>query len=439
MLISFTLENYRSFKDRHMVICQPDEKIKMHKENILQTKNADILKVISIFGHNASGKSNIIKALHVLQRFLGYDNDLKELLNQLYEPFLYDDIMRTKPTYFEVELLINNKVVRYNIEFDNKEILSEELIEINQNGEETVILKSSKDEFYYDTSNCKYFDELGKTSDNNKLSVDMMDMMKNDFIVSLVSNSDFKFRTLLTLKDKLALHIKEWFLTKLIILRNSNEFIELLMLPSHKQYGELFLSDKQNNETNKTMKNRILDFISGADLAIKYIFSKEEENVRGNKSYRFFSQHTVFKQDGTYDTIPMNFFETESTGTQRLFMLSKEIINIISNGGMLVIDELDKNLHPLLVFYVVQYFNSPITNPKGGQLLFTTHNSELLDFGDLRDDQVLFVYKNRKECSSIYPLFKYKVNHEVSLSKLYLFGSFGAIPKLPTGFNIGEK
>ncbi|WP_242349335.1 AAA family ATPase [Mucispirillum schaedleri] len=439
MLISFTLENYRSFKERHMVICQPDEKIKMHKENILQTKNADILKVISIFGHNASGKSNIIKALNVLKKLLSYDNDLKELLKQVYEPFLYDDVMKNKPTYFEIELLINNKLVRYSIEFNNKEILSEKLIEINQNNEESIILQSSEIEFYYDVYNCKYVDEIGKSSKNNKLNIDMLDKIKQDFISSLVSNSDFKFKTLLTLKDKIALPIKEWFLNKLIILHNSNEFIELLMLPSHKQYGELFLSDKQNSDTNKTIKNKILDFVSGADLAIKYIFSKKEENVRGNKSYHFFSQHTVFKQDGTYDTMPMSFFETESTGTQRLFMLSKEIINVISNGGILVIDELDKNLHPLLLFYVVQYFNSSLTNPKGSQLLFTTHNSELLDFGDLRADQILFVSKNRKEFSSIYPLFKYKINHDVSLSNLYLFGSFGAIPKLPTGFNIGEK
>lgn len=436
MLISFTLENYRSFKDRHMVICQPEDSIKTQMDNILKTKNADLLKVISIFGHNASGKSNIIKALNTLKILISYDDNIKDILKQIYEPFLYDDVMRNKPTYFEIELLINNKLVRYSIEFNGERILSEELIEINQNNEETVILQSAKD-FYYDIDNCKYVDEIIKSNENDKLDLSMLNKIKTNFILSLVSNAEFKFRTLLAIKDKIALPIKEWFINKLIILHNDN--IERLMLPTSKQYGELFLSDKQNSDINKNMKNRILNFISGADLAIKYIFSKEEASIRGNKLYRFFSQHTVFKQDGTCDTIPMSFFETESTGTQRLFILSKEIVNVIVNGGVLIIDELDKNLHPLLVFYFVQYFNSTTTNPKGSQLLFTTHNSELLDLGYLRADQILFVSKNRKEYSSIYPLFKYKINQDISLSKAYLFGSFGAIPKLPIGFNIGEK
>lgn len=443
MLISFTIENYRSFKERHRVICQPCEEINKFQDNIYETESCDILKVISIFGHNASGKSNIIKALQAMKLLICYDGNIEDILEYIYRPFSYNEEMQNKPTFFEIDLLINNRIIRYGITFDKNKVYNEELYEFCDN-EKIQVLKSNKEELSYDMKYSGYLKKVltDVSSDNNIGNAKQFDMIRQllekNIVDSMIKRSDFKFRGLLNVKDELALAVKNWFTKKLVIIDDEHYRFGSSLFMNNGRYGELFLTDKQIPEDNKKLKNRIIKFISDADLSIKYIFSKEQIDNRG-KSYSYFSQHNLFKEDGSLETINMDFFQTESQGTQRLFTLSKEIINVIDNGGLLVVDELDRNLHPLLLSYVVQYFNSGEKNGNRGQLLFTTHASELLDIGNLREDQVLFVSKDYEECSSIYPLFKYDISEVTSLSKAYLFGSFGAIPILPVGYNFGEK
>lgn len=481
MLISFTLENYRSFKDRHKIICIPRNKLKKYPNNIQNNKQCNYLKVISLYGANASGKSNIIKALRSMYDLLCYEKEFDKVLAKAYEPFAYDESMKKKPTFFEVELLLDNKIVKYNIQFDRNKIYSENLEEYVDD-KYIKILSYSDHNFYYDIKYSDYTSSLIKdlktnknsqndndkqqsallkllTSDNNESisqlktvlkipdDVDVKGIIQN-FTISfsirpIVKKSVLKFRGLINVEDKIAINIQKWFIDKLIILDIEFDNIAKVMMMLEESYGEVLLDDQNKKEQlnlDKNLKKRINRFISDADLSIKYVYSKKNES--GHLLYNFFSQHNIIKEDGSIGTTSMDFFQSESVGTQRLLAFSYHIMETIDNGGLLLVDELDRSFHPLLVSYIISYFNSPDTNPKGGQLIFTTHASELLRISKLRLDQILFVSKDGMEHSDIYPLYKYKSEsddeQQYNLADEYLFGRFGGIPILPSGHNFGE-
>lgn len=481
MLISFTLENYRSFKDRYKIICIPSNKLKKYPNNIQNNKQCNYLKVISLYGANASGKSNIIKALRSMRNLLCYEKEFNMVLAKEYEPFAYDESMKDKPTFFEVELLLNSQIVKYSIKFDKNKV-HEEFLEEYIDDKYEKILSYTEHDFYYDIKYSDYSSALIKdlkinedSKDNNKQQstlfkilinnnkesvselktslnipdeIDLQAIVQNfagSFTIRpIVKKSLLKFRGLVNVDDKIAINIQKWFMHKLTILDvEFDNMAKDIMRFGSLSFGEILLeTQKDLVNSDKSLKNRIIHFISDADLSIKYIYSKKNISGTSNKSYDFFSQHKFYKKDGTVETTPMNFFQSESIGTQRLLAFSYHIIDTIDNGGLLLIDELDRSFHPLLVSYIISYFNSPDTNPKGGQLIFTTHASELLRISKLRLDQILFVSKDGMEHSDIYPLYKYKSesddDKQYNLADEYLFGRFGGIPILPSGYNFGE-
>lgn len=127
---------------------------------------------------------------------------------------------------------------------------------------------------------------------------------------------------------------------------------------------------------------------------------------------------------------------SESAGTNRLFDLVYLIVNALKDGSPLIIDELDRALHPLITKYIIELFNSAKTNPNGAQLIFTTHDTNLLSSKIFRRDQIWFVEKDKTESSDLYCLAEFKdaegvkVRNDRSFEKDYIQGRYGAIPYL---------
>jgi len=124
-------------------------------------------------------------------------------------------------------------------------------------------------------------------------------------------------------------------------------------------------------------------------------------------------------------------------GTQRLFALAGPVLDILERGQFLVVDELESSLHPYLVGQLIDLFHDPRRNAKGAQILFSTHNTNLLDLKRFRRDQIWFVQKDASEASSLEPLSDYKVRNMLSLEKAYLQGRFGGVPILPQAVSNG--
>jgi len=139
----------------------------------------------------------------------------------------------------------------------------------------------------------------------------------------------------------------------------------------------------------------------------------------------------VFMQHQVKENITISFpIEEESSGTQRFFALSGPLNEVLKNGWTLFIDELDASLHPLLVRYLISLFHNPVSNPKGAQLIFNTHDTTLMDCCLFRRDQIWFVEKDNNGCSHLYPLLDFSPRKDEALAKGYLMGRYGAIPFL---------
>jgi AAA15 family ATPase/GTPase len=125
-------------------------------------------------------------------------------------------------------------------------------------------------------------------------------------------------------------------------------------------------------------------------------------------------------------------FGDESRGTQALFGLAGQVVKTLADGGILCVDELDASLHPLMAVEIVKLFNDPKNNPHGAQLLFNTHDTNILEYAELRRDQIWFTEKDKSGATHLYPLTDYKARKEENIKRGYLQGRYGAIPFLET-------
>jgi uncharacterized protein len=139
--------------------------------------------------------------------------------------------------------------------------------------------------------------------------------------------------------------------------------------------------------------------------------------------------HQKFDSDGNYISFErFNLEAQESEGTQKIFALSGTLVDTLNNGKVLIFDELDARLHPLISLAIVQLFNSNKTNPNNAQLIFMTHDTNLLSNKLFRRDQVWFTEKNRYGATDLYSLAEYKVRNDASFESDYIKGRYGAIP-----------
>lgn len=163
-------------------------------------------------------------------------------------------------------------------------------------------------------------------------------------------------------------------------------------------------------------KNQILSFLQKCDIAVNDIHQSENKDL--------FFQHRVGSRNFY---IP---FISESLGTQRLFTIAGPILDVLQRGELAIVDELESSLHPLLVRRLLDLFHDPNVNTKGAQLVFTTHNTQLLDQSTFRRDQIWLVEKDSSEATRLVPLTEFQIRKDLSLEKAYLDGRFGAIPIL---------
>ena len=144
---------------------------------------------------------------------------------------------------------------------------------------------------------------------------------------------------------------------------------------------------------------------------------------------KIISSHRQFDEEGRESgNVSFPFNKNESEGTIKYFSLAYPIIDALDNGKRVIVDELDSKLHPLLVRKIIMLFNSSTTNPKGAQLLFTTHDTYLLGAGLLRRDQVWFTQKDGLGATSLYSLAEYKVRSNAAFDRDYINGRYGATP-----------
>lgn len=418
MLLEFTVENYRSIYEKKTLTLEADMALKECCEsNRFEYNKYNLLRTISIYGANSSGKSNIISAMQkmsicVLSSIRLNDNDELD-----FDPFLLIE-NNSKPTMFEVIFLKGNYCYRYGFRYNLNRIIDEWLFrKTTPRSKEQIMFIRSKDGIYVDDSN--FSEGVGyeeKTNDNR-------------LFMSLCQQ----------LGGQISRDVINWFQSEFNVISglNNNEYKSFTKLLFHKKEE----SSKEALEFFKKLKlgfNKIITHVEepviphNVPTELRALLQKQ---LQGKKSIELDSVHNLYSNKGKIiGTINFSFEERESSGTNKLFDLSGPIFDTLYNGSVLVIDELDAKMHPLISQYIIELFNKSETNPHNAQLIFTTHDTHLLSQKILRRDQVWFTEKDAKEQTDLYSLIDLvlpdgtKPRNDANYEKNYIAGRYGAIP-----------
>ena len=439
MLLRFTVENFKSLRDRAVLSMIPS-KVSRHKDHVISAKNRNdigALKTSIIYGANASGKSNLIKAMRHAQLLITEGKRAGQSLP--YDPFKLDKDTKSYPSRFEFEIKCNDVNYAYGFIADHKIIHEEWLFQIDKSQEHPIYERSAKG---IDLSGL--LKQAKSEEDKNFLNFTHLGTPENRlFLFECFERNIFKQLSYLTcLQD-----VFSWFRDKLKIL-----------FP-HSKYHGLEMELYEENKTSRHLTNILNDFDTGVsglklnsidfenetDLPIEFkeriaeelednevIFITTHENrfqiVRNKQgeivAHKLMASHI----DSDGDEVLFDLTQ-ESDGTQRLLDLAPGLIELMHKDYVYVIDELDRSLHPDITTTLVSSFLSR-TCGNNSQLIVTTHETSLLNLDLLRRDEIWFTSKNKQGSSKVYSLEEYKPRFDKDVRKAYLSGRFGAIPQI---------
>jgi uncharacterized protein len=415
MLVEFTVKNFRSIKDEQVLSMVKAKSDELECSNsFLPDAPASIPLVRSsaIYGANAAGKSNVIKAMMAMESIVrksasaNQEGDMFQVT-----PFLFDKVSSKQPSEFEMVFI--SEGVRYQYGFT---VFSTHVVE-----EWLIAYPKGRPQRWFS----RVFNEKTKLSEY-KYS-DYLSGQKSVWQNATRSNALF-LSTAIQLNSKQLKPVFDWFKNK-------------LRPTDVTGWGAGYTGSLCEEEETKT---RVLEFLRGADFDIHDIkVEKEKFNsknlsddipsslresiIKEMKDADIIDISTIHKTKSG-DFIPLEF-EDESDGTKKFFSFVGPWIDTLNKGYILVIDELHANLHPKMVRYLVDLFHNVKTNPNNAQLIFTTHETSILNQDVFRRDQVWFCEKDDYQATSLYPLTDFSPRKDrENIEQGYLSGRYGALP-----------
>lgn len=420
MIIDFYLKNYASFKEEQhfsLLATTKKEKFEGSELNIATQPNGlRLLKTAVLYGANASGKSNFLKSFDVLKQLVFSIGNIENSNSKLrINRFLLCKETKNEPTLIEISFLIKDTIYRYGVELSDELILSEWLYKKHKR--ETLV-------FYREG---KKLDTLEKQTIINE--VWKKKMVRDDTLLLTIAAQFNDPLSDMILKEFLKINV-----------------ISGIYDANYKDFTIDLFSNKEEN-----YKDEIIELLKLADFGIENLSTREEAGETVSVSFKgndnkapiihreaaniknLLTTRKVYSDKGKHiGEIEMSFNKYESEGTQKFFHLLGPILLSLKKGQLLVIDELDTKLHPLLTKQIIRLFRNPKTNPNNAQLIFATHDINLLEAKLFRRDQIWFTEKDRFGASQLLPLsdFKKGVRNDEKISKRYMEGRYGAVPYL---------
>ncbi|KZL50624.1 AAA family ATPase [Nodularia spumigena] len=420
MLIEFSIGNYRSFKDKvtfSMVaanIVAKDPKIDENNTFAVDDK-LTLLKSAAIYGANASGKSNLAKAISFMKWFMINSSKETQSTEEIgVEPFRLSTETETEPSLFEIVFLLDGKKYRYGFEATQQRVISEWLFYV-PNKRETRIFERN-------------FEESTEIFNISKI-------FKGGGIDSKTRHNALFLSVAAQFNVEIAEKILDWLTRKLKIISGLDDISD---------YTVSYLAEGNDNRSD------IIQLIKKLDLGIREITVKETE-IRLNslplpedtseelkkmivksgivKATLIKTVHQKFDSQGNHISLELfDLYEHESEGTQKIVSIAGILVDTFKNGDVLIFDEFDARLHPLITKAIVEIFNSQETNYNNAQLIFMTHDTNLLSNKLFRRDQIWFTEKNKYGATDLYSLVEYPIRNDASFENDYIQGKYGAIP-----------
>lgn len=422
MLIDFSVENYRSFLGRVTLslVAQPIRD--GGGRGVADRGGRRVLRSLAVYGANSSGKSNLAMAILAMRQCVLSSVRLNSGDELPYDPFLLLD-GHSAPTAFEATFLAGGYCYRYGFSYTRPAVASEWLFRKGSpRSKEVALFVRDGGALEVDTGLFAEGDGLAGKVNGNRLFLSLCGQLGGE-----VSNA-----------------VINWFQDGLKVVSglSNDEYHLFSKMFFHRGGGA-------RDEAMKFFRQMRLGFDAietrEVDFALPDGFPKEvaealAKGLHGMKDIEVKSVHRVYGGDGLpAGSVALPFDTRESAGTRKLFDLAGYVFAALADGSALVIDELDAKMHPLLSLRLVRLFNDAATNPRDAQLIFTTHDTHLLNPGTLRRDQVWFTEKNDREQTDLYCLTDLvlpdgsKPRNDANHERNYIRGRYGAVPYITWG------
>jgi len=421
MLVQFSMRNYKAFKEMtvlNMVASNYDNSTRV-KENIAFQSdfNLKLLKSAVIFGANASGKSKLIEGITFMRQFVlrsSKDSQKGEPIEV--EPFKLQTDSEKDSSEFEVIFIYKKEMFRYGFEVTKTNVVAEWLYH-RPKTKEVEIFYREKQKFEFHSRNFR----------------------KGAFLVKedVIRDNELMLSKAAQFNDKIAGKVLDWF-----------KGLKTISGLDEEGYQGFTMSRTKDPKH----KEKILELLKVADLgiqdisleildisklpkdmpqALKDMISKKVKDEGAEFISDVMVSHKKFDSNKKpVGLVNFSIDQEESSGTKKFFALTGPILDSLEHGYVLFVDELDPKLHPNLVFKLVSLFNSVVYNPNNAQLIFNSHNTNLLSCGLFRRDQIWFTEKDRIGVSKLFSLADVAVRKNENFENNYLEGKYGAIPYL---------
>lgn len=415
MLLKFNFKNYKSFKNE-VSLDLTATKISEHSDSNFSVGNIKVLPVAGILGANASGKTNVMEAFRFMIDYVilslnfagGQINP--SIQNRVIKPipFLFDKASQNEGSKFEVYFVLDKdkteRIYQYGFIFNNS-VIEEEWL----NYKAKTSREGFKTIFYRENNNLEFNGLDKEITKNIKVS-----MQKETLILTLGAK----------LNEQLLSKIFNWF--SCIHSLDFGNNAEIFMISRGYGISRLML--------DKRMQDSMVKYLSSFDNQIVGMEANEKEvdPITKQKVVEV-SFHHKFNDSNAIMLLPM---QMESAGTQKMFHLFPFFDNVLKNGSVIFIDELNSRLHPLLLRTIIQMFLNKNINKNHAQLVFTSHDVWQLKSNIMRRDEIWFTEKSDKGISNLYSLSDFvdeegeKIRKDEDYQKNYLIGKYGAIPNL---------
>jgi AAA15 family ATPase/GTPase len=428
MLLEFSCKNYRSFREKQTLsMLAGGTGSKSTDERLIGTDFEGIsgLRCACIYGANASGKSNLLKAIQQFSRMIADSQKRWDSSDKIpgWDPFSLDQLSRTQETEFEAEVLIERSRFRYGFSFNGELITREWLYEYAPR-ERTLFFRQTE-------GTSVYVDFTGRNLTGTTLETIKQVTRPNSLFLSAAAQNNY---------ERLAV-VQRWFAERFSLI-SGQECDQMLPFTANRcnrprikeairkliGFADIGIDDFEVIEEEAPEK-----FKKFYDVVIRALSETNPDVVQAISAREPFTRTDVRMMHRGLDghLYPLAHRQ-QSRGTLAYFGILGPMMEELKDGSILLIDELDSSLHPHLVQQFVHIFNSPRLNPFGAQFIFTTHDTNLMSSGMLRRDQFWFTEKDVEGTSKLYPLSDFKPRKDQNLELGYLHGRFGAIPFLDT-------
>lgn len=426
MLIEFRFKNYRSFRDE-AVLSMEATGLGTFKNSLISYNSIKLLPGAAIYGKNGGGKSNVIRAFWLAVQFIkNAQRTQHEKAAIPVIPFALNDYSASEPTEFEFIYTLDDIRYWYSFSATREKIFTESLYHAPK-GQKALV-----------------FSREGQTFSFTE------DKSRRKLISEAVAENQLYFSVACTMNDAACSRAMRWFREMVFFSRDysdiprqlldySNDTNMLRAISDYAKAADLGIEDMEFEINSQEVDDEaaLPDNLPEGMKAALVQFLRTLSETSNNSEVRLkmgevtaTSKHKGRNKNGASQLYPLEL-EDESDGTRKLMSIAPAIESVLARGGILLVDEIERELHPMLVDFVVSKFQSKRTNPYGAQIVFTTHNTELLNMELLRKDQLYFVDKDQEDgASELYSISEFSTRTTDNIRKGYLLGKYGATPNI---------